>query len=159
MKTTKNYCSALFEFENSKNQKFLNKKPELFKMILRSYARNISTEEIKSAFIDSINRHDDRKLDEETFDQYVEALYDLYIVKDIEAWNPNFRSKTVIITLPTRHFIDTSVAAYSLNMSPSNLLYDPKTFDFMFEDFVVKELSIYIANYGGEIRLLEMGMV
>ena len=111
LKITKNYCSTLFEFENSKNQKFRNKKPELFKMILRSYARNISTEARKSALIDDINRHDDRKLDEETFDQYVEALNDLYIVKDIEAWNPNFRSKTVIITSPTRHFIDTSVAA------------------------------------------------
>ena len=152
LKITKNYCSTLFEFENSKNQKFRNKKPELFKMILRSYARNISTEARKSALIDDINRHDDRKLDEETFDQYVEALNDLYIVKDIEAWNPNFRSKTVIITSPTRHFIDTSVAAYSLNMSPNDLLNDPKTFGFMFEDFVVKELSIYIANYGGEIR-------
>ena len=42
LRITKNYCSTLFEFENSKNQKFRNKKPELFKMILRSYARNIN---------------------------------------------------------------------------------------------------------------------
>lgn len=81
-------------------------------MILRSYVRNISTESIKSALIDCINRHDDRKLDEKTFEQYVEALNDLYIVKDIEARNPNFRSKTVIIASPTRHFIDTSVAVH-----------------------------------------------
>ena len=152
LKITKNYCSTLFEFENSQNQKFRNKKPELFKMILRSYARNISTEARKSVLIDDVNKHDDRKLDEVTFDEYVEALNDLYIVKDIEAWNPNFRSKTVIISSPTRHFIDTSIAAYSLNMSPNDLLNDPKTFGLMFEDFVVKELSIYIGNYGGEVR-------
>ncbi len=152
LRITRNYCSTLFEFENSKNSKFRNKKPDIFRMILRSYARNVSTEARKLLLINDINKHDDRKLDEDTFDQYIEALNDLYIVKDIEAWNPNFRSKTVIITSPTRHFVDTSVAAYSLNMSPNDLINDPKTFGFMFEDFAVKELSIYASNYGGEIR-------
>ena len=152
LRITRNYCSTLFEFENSKNSKFRNKKPDIFKMILRSYARNVSTEARKLLLISDINKHDDRKLDEDTFDQYIEALNDLYIVKDIEAWNPNFRSKTVIITSPTRHFVDTSVATYSLNMSPNDLINDPKTFGFMFEDFAVKELSIYASNYGGEIR-------
>lgn len=152
LRITKNYCSTLFEFENSKNQKFRNKKPELFKMILRSYARNISTEARKSVIISDISKHEDRKLDEDTFDQYLEALNDLYIIKDIEAWNPNFRSKTVIITSPTRHFIDTSIAAYSLNMSPYDLLNDPNTFGLLFEDFVIKELSIYASVFDGEIR-------
>lgn len=152
LKITKNYCSTLFDFENSKNQKFRNKKPDIFKMILRSYARNISTEARKSVFVNDINKHDDRKLDDETFDQYIEALKDLYIINDVEAWNPNFRSKTVIITSPTRHFVDTSIAAYSLNMSPNDLINDPKTFGLMFEDFAVKELSIYSSGIGGEIR-------
>lgn len=152
LRITKNYCSTLFNFENSKNQKFRNKKPEIFKMILRSYARNISTEVRKTILIDDINKNDDRKLDEDTFDQYIEALKDLFILKDIEAWNPNFRSKTVIITSPTRHFVDTSVAAYSLNMSPNDLLNDPKTYGLLFEDFAVKELSIYVSGYEGEIR-------
>lgn len=152
LKITNNYCSTLFNFENSKNKKFRNKKPEIFKMILRSYARNISTEARKSVIINDVSQHDDRKLDENTFDEYIEALQDLYIIKDIEAWNPNFRSKTVIITSPTRHFIDTSIAAHSLNMSPSDLLNDSNTFGFMFEDFAVNELSIYANKLGGEIR-------
>lgn len=152
LKITRNFCSTLFNFENSKNKKFRNKKSEIFKIILRSYARNISTEARKSILINDINKHDNRKIDEETFDGYLEALNDLYIIKDIEAWNPNFRSKTVIITSPTRHFIDTSLATYSLKMSPNDLLNDPKTFGLLFEDFAVKELSIYVENYGGEIR-------
>lgn len=152
LKITNNYCSTLFNFENSKNKKFRNKKPEIFKMILRSYARNVSTEARKSVIINDVSQHDDRKLDENTFDEYIEALQDLYIIKDIEAWNPNFRSKTVIITSPTRHFIDTSIAAHSLNMSPSDLLNDSNTFGFMFEDFAVNELSIYANKLGGEIR-------
>lgn len=152
LKITKNYCSTLFEFENSKNSKFRNKKPEIFKTILRSYARNVSTEARKSVLISDINKNDDRKISEVAFEQYIEALQDLYIVKDIDAWNPNFRCKTVIITSPTRHFVDTSIAAYSLNMSPNDLLNDPKTFGFLFEDFAVKELSIYVESLNGEIR-------
>lgn len=55
-------------------------------------------------------------MDPETFDSYIEALNDLYIIKDIKAWNPNFRSKTTIVSAPTRHFVDPSIAAYVLGI-------------------------------------------
>ena len=152
LKITENYYSTLFEFENNKNGKFRNKKKEIFYMLLRSYARNISTEVRKSVMINDINQHDDRHLKEETFDSYLEALEDLYIIKDIEAWNPNFRSKTAIISTPTRHFVDTSIAAGALNMSPDDLMNDPETFGLFFEDFVIKELSIYSQTIQGEIK-------
>lgn len=152
LKITENYISTLFNFENSKNKKFRNKKPETFKIILRSYARNISTEARKKTILNDINSNDDRKLDCDTLDEYLQALKDLYIINDIEAWNPNFRSKTVIITSPTRHFVDTSIAAGCLNLSPDDLMNDPKTFGLFFEDFVVKELSIYTQAMNGEIK-------
>lgn len=44
LKITENYCSTLFEFENNKNAKFRNKKKSIFQMIVRSYARHVSTE-------------------------------------------------------------------------------------------------------------------
>lgn len=152
LRITKNYYSTLFEFENHRNKKFRNKKKTIFLMLLKSYARNISTEVRKSLMINDINEHDDRRLDTDTFDEYLEALRDLFIIKDIEAWNPNLRSKTSIITTPTRHFVDTSIAAGALNISPSDLLNAPKTFGYFFEDFAVKELSIYAQNLNGEIR-------
>ncbi len=152
LKITENYCNTLFEFENSKNKKFRNKKSHIFKMILRSYARNISTEVRRKKILFDINEHDDRNLNESTFDEYIEALNDLFIIKDIDAWNPNFRSKTSIITSPTRHFVDTSIAANVLGLSPDDLMNDPKTFGFFFEDFAVKELNVYAHSLGGEIR-------
>lgn len=121
-------------------------------MILRSYARNISTEARRKTILTDINVHDDRNMDADAFDEYIEALNDLYIIKDIEAWNPNFRSKTAIISSPTRHFVDTSIAAGALNISPDDLMNDPETFGLFFEDFVVKELSIYGQSLKGEIR-------
>ncbi|MGM9970872.1 MAG: ATP-binding protein [Anaeroplasmataceae bacterium] len=152
LKITDNYCSTLFNFENNKNKKFRNKKPDIFKMLIRSYARNVSTEARRKTIISDINGHDDRNLDPDTFDSYLKALEDLYIIKDIEAWNPNFRSKTSIVTTPTRHFIDTSIAANALGMSPYDLINDPNTFGMFFEDFVVKELRVYASVLGGELR-------
>jgi len=152
LRITSNYCSTLFNFENSKNSKFRNKKPSIFKMILKSYARNISTEARRKTILLDVNIHEDRNIDPDTFDSYVDALNDLFIVSDINAWNPNFRSKTSIITSPTRHFVDTSLAAYSLGLSPDDLINDPNTFGLFFEDFVVKELSVYSQYLNGEIR-------
>ena len=149
---TKNYISTLFEFENNPNKKFRNKKQKLFEMVLRSYARNISTEVRRSVMIKDIIAHEDRKIDEDTYDSYIEALNDLYIIKDIEAWNPNFRSKTAVISNPTRHFVDTSIATAILNISPNDLINDPKSFGLFFEDFAVKELSIYADYLNGEVR-------
>jgi len=157
LKVTKNYYATLFEFENSKNMKFRNKKKDIFTMILKSYARNVSTEVKKTKMIADINLHDDRNLDIETSDSYKQALKNLYIIKDIEAWNPNFRSKTSIITTPTRHFMDPSIAAGALKISPNDLLNDPKTFGMFFEDFAIKELSVYTSYLGGEIRYYRDG--
>lgn len=152
LKITDNYFNGLFEFENNKNEKFRNKKKAIFQMILRSYARNISTEARKSTIANDINKNDDRNLDLSTLDDYLVALNDLYILKDIDAWNPNFRSKTSVITTPTRHFVDTSIAAKALNISPQDLINDPETFGLFFEDFAVNELSIYAQNINGEIK-------
>ena len=151
LKITKNYCKTLFDFENSRNRKFRQKKPEILRMIVRSYARNISTEVRRGLIINDINAHEDRRLSESTFDEYVQALNDLYIFQDMEAWNPNFRSKVAVTSTPTRHFVDTSVAANALKISPADLLNDPKTFGLFFEDFAVKELSIYASCLHGEI--------
>lgn len=125
---------------------------EIKRKIFLLWFKNISTEVRKTKIIADINLHDDRNLDLETFDSYKKALENLYIIKDIEAWNPNFRSKTSIIATPTRHFIDPSIAAGALKLSPSDLLNDPKTLGLFFEDFVIKELSIYASYLGGEIR-------
>lgn len=152
LQVTKNYYKNLFNFENSKNQKFRNKKPEMFRAILKSYARNISTETAKKTIIKDVVSSENRTLSPDTFDSYKEALEDLFIIKDVDAWNPNFRSKTAIQTTPTRHFVDTSIAARALNISPKDLLNDGNTFGLFFEDFAVRDLSIYTQYLGGEVR-------
>mgnify|MGYP002622018139 FL=1 len=152
LEITKNYYGGLFVFEDSENERFRNKKPEVLRMILRSYARNISTEAAVSTIISDIRQSNERTMDTKTYDDYKEALKDLYIIEDMEAWNPNIRSKTSIRSTPTRHFVDTSIACRSLGVSPKDLMNDLESFGLFFEDFAVRDLRVYADNLGGVVR-------
>ena len=125
---TKNYYNGLFVFEDCENERFRNKDPEVLKMIVRSYARHISTEAAKTTIIKDVRQSNERTMDPKTFDDYMEALRDLYILEDMQAWNPNIRSKTSIRSTPTRHFVDTSIACRALNISPEDLKNDLESF-------------------------------
>lgn len=149
---TRNYYNSLFVFEDCDNENFRNKRPEVLKMILRSYARNISSETSKQSIIEDVKQTNERSMDTKTFDDYLEALQDLYIISDIEAWNPNIRSKTSIRSTPTRHFVDTSIACRALNIFPEDLMRDLESFGLFFEDMAVRDLSIYAQAHGGEVR-------
>ena len=72
--------------------------------------------------------------------------------EDIEAWNPNIRSKSAIRTTPTRHFVDTSIAASVLGVSPSDLINDLNTFGLFFEDMAVRDLGIYASYLDGAVK-------
>lgn len=152
LEITKNYYNGLFVFEDSENERFRNKKPEVLRMILRSYARNISSEAAVSTIISDIRQSNERTMDMKTYDEYLEALKDLYIIEDMEAWNPNIRSKTSIRSTPTRHFVDTSIACRSLGVSPKDLMNDLNSFGLFFEDFAVRDLRVYANLLGGTIK-------
>ena len=152
LEITKNYYNGLFVFEDSENERFRNKKPEVLRMILRSYARNISTEAAVSTIISDIRQSNERTMDTKTYDDYMEALKNLYIIEDLEAWNPNIRSKTSIRSTPTRHFVDTSIACRVLGISPEDLKRDLESFGLFFEDFAVRDLSVYANALGGTVK-------
>lgn len=152
LEITKNYWNGLFVFEDCENERFRNKKPEVLKMIVRSFARHVSTEAALTTIIADVRQSNERTMDQKTFDDYMEALKDLYIVEDMEAWNPNIRSKTSIRSTPTRHFVDTSIACRSLGISPEDLMGDLDSFGLFFEDMAVRDLRVYASVLGGEVR-------
>lgn len=149
---TNSYYDGLFQFADSKNEKFRNKKIDYFKTILKSYARNISTSASMNSMINDVRQNNERVLDDSTFRDYLEALKDLYIIEDLEAWCPNIRSKTAISSSPTRHFVDPSIACSALGIGPKNLINDFNTFGFMFEDLAVRDLRIYSELLNGTIK-------
>lgn len=149
---TKNYYNGLFVFEDCENERFRNKQPEVLKMIVRSYARHISTETAVSTIVADLRQNNERTMDIKTYNEYVEALGDLFILEDMPAWNPNIRSKTAIRSTPTRHFVDTSIACRALGVGPDDLLNDLESFGLFFEDMAVRDLRIYAEVNGGEVR-------
>ena len=148
---TKNYWNSLFVFDDCENERFRNKKPEVLKMIVRSYARHISTESSLSTIIADIRQSNERTMDKKTFDDYMETLQDLYIIEDMRAWNPNIRSKTSIRSTPTRHFVDTSIACRALGVMPDDLLNDLESFGLFFEDMAVRDLRVYAESFNAEV--------
>ena len=148
---TRNYYNSLFVFEDCDNERFRNKRPEVLKMIVRSYARNISTEASIETILSDVRQSNERTMDRKTFDDYAEALRDIFVLYDMDAWNPAIRSKTSIRSTPTRHFYDTSIACRALGVSPADLVADLESFGLFFEDMAVRDLAAYAESRGGSV--------
>jgi len=154
--STQNYFNGLFTIENESDDfaYFLkNKDIELLKLVLKSFARNISTQAKKTKMIsDILESGIRRKLDDETFSSYEKTLKDLFIIYDMAAWNLNLRTSVSVRTAPTHHFVDTSIATAALGIEPIDLLKDLNSFGFFFEDFAVRDLSIYAESINGKLK-------
>lgn len=149
---TTNYYDGIFNFDTGENNTFRNKKPDILRMILRSYARNISTQASYQTIIQDVIASNNRStLDIKTFDEYLDTLRDLFIIEDVTAWNPNIRSKTTIRSTPTRHFVDPSIACQTLGIAPTDLMNDLNTFGLFFEDMAIRDLRVYAMNLDGDV--------
>lgn len=148
---TRNYYSGLLNFEYCENERFRNLKTDILRALLKSYARNISSEAKNIKIIQDMSENLGRQIDSKTFFKYEQALKDLYIINNLNAWNPNIRSKTSIRSTAIKHFEDTSIACAALSISPKDLLNDLNTFGLFFEDFVIHELRVYTQKINAEI--------
>ena len=156
LEATRDYYDSLFRIEDESDDFGLflkGKNVELLKLILKSYARNISGQAKKTKMISDILASGIRaKLDEDTFSSYEKTLKDLFLIFDLPAWNLNLRSSAVVRSAPTHHFFDPSIAAAALGISPSDLLRDMHSFGLFFEDLAVRDLSVYAATFGASLK-------
>ncbi len=74
---------------------------------------------------------------------YLAALRRLFVVDDVPAWSPALRSRAVLRSAPTRHFVDPSLAVAALGTGPERLLRDVRTFGYLFESLVARDLRVY----------------
>ena len=74
-----------------------------------------------------------------------------FVIEDVEAWNPNLRSKTAIRTSDTRYFTDPSIATAALGLGPSDLLADLNTFGLIFETLCMRDLRVYADAINGKV--------
>lgn len=129
----------------------IKRNPDRARLLLRSYARNISQQISYNTIRKDMLSNDSSTLDEDTVADYVKALKKLFVIEDLAAWNPNIRSKAAIRTSDTRHFVDPSIGTAVLRLGPKDLVNDLQTFGLFFEDLVVRDLRVYAEALDGEL--------
>lgn len=117
------------------------------RLLLRSYARNISTLAKNTSLLADIVSSEEISISMPTFDDYVAALTKLFVICNIDAWCPAIRSKTTIRSGYKRAFIDPSIAVASLGLTPEALHTQFKTFGFIFEQMCARDLKAYTPDF------------
>lgn len=128
----------------------VQRNPEWARLILRSYARNVSTLAKKINIYKDISANAD-SMSMATMDSYINAMERLFVLEDLDAWCPAIRSASVIRAGRKREFVDPSIAIAALGLTPEALQLDLKTFGFLFECLCIRDLKIYSQALGGRI--------
>lgn len=150
LKIADEYITAVTNIDISRVDN-VKRSPEFTKRLMRSYARHQSTQASIATIYADIVSHDNESLSEETITSYINALKQLYVIEDVQAWNPNLRSKTAIRTSDTRYYTDPSLATASLGVGSKDLINDLKTMGLIFETLVIRDLRVYAEANDGQL--------
>lgn len=145
----RDYVDAIVEEDVSRVDK-TERNPQRVMTLLRSLSRNICTMASNTTILSDFG-NSETSMSMPTLDSYLNALRRIFVVEDIPAWSPSMRSKTALRTSAKRNFVDPSIAAASLRMSPERLLSDFNTFGFMFESLCDRDMRVYAQANDGDI--------
>ncbi len=129
----------------------VKKDSERTKRLLKSYARNVSSQASLDAVREDIIANDIESFSKSTLYSYIDSLKKIFVIEDSPAWNPNLRSKTAIRTTETRYFTDSSIATAALGLGPNDLINDLHTMGFMFENLCIRDLRVYADSLDGQV--------
>jgi hypothetical protein len=121
------------------------------KRLMRSYARLQGTMAPIPTIIEDLKTNEPDGMSDETVASYIRALKKIFVIEDMEAWNPNLRSKTAIRTSDNRYFVDPSIATAALGIGPQDLINDLNTFGLLFETLCVRDLRVYAEALNGKV--------
>lgn len=113
------------------------------KRLMRAYARNQGAQISIDTLLNDLLESESFEISNKTATKYINMLKKIFVIEDMEAWNPNLRSKTAIRTSDTRYFVDPSIATAALGIGPDDLLNDLKTMGLLFETMAIRDLRVY----------------
>lgn len=93
----------------------------------------------------------ERRKNDATLDSYVEKLEELFVIKDIDAWTPQIRSKTAIRSGKKHIFVDPSIGIAALGLSPDYFNNDLDLFGHAFENLVLRDLLVFAGAHNSRI--------
>lgn len=146
----KEYVKSLIN-EEVRSVDGVERNREKMQNVLRSLARNISTQVSNSTIEADIKNNFGDDISRPTLTDYLNALEKLFVIEDVKATNLNLRSKYALRTKPKKYFVDPSIATAILDLKPMDLINDLNTFGFMFESLCIRDLKIYTESLGGDV--------
>lgn len=127
----------------------VKRNPEWVRSLLWSYARNMATTAKKKNIYADVKAT--QNVSDATLDSYVEKLEELFVIKDIDAWTPQIRSKTAIRNAKKRIFVDPSIGAAALGIQPDYFNNDLDLFGHAFENLMLRDLIVYAGAHNARI--------
>lgn len=127
----------------------VKRNPETARIIMTSYARNMSTLAKKKVIYEDVRAT--QNISDATISSYIEVLKQLFVVKDIDAWTPQIRSKTGIRASKKHIFIDPSIGIAALGLTPDYFNNDLDTFGHIFENLILRDLTVYAQAHNARV--------
>ena len=118
----------------------VERNPDRVRALLRSVARNTSTQANTATLLRDLASNDEG-LSDKTINDYLVALKKLYVVEDLPAWSHHLRSKRAIRTTVKRHFTDPSIATAALRADAGKLMNDFEAFGYLFESLCIRDFK------------------
>ena len=127
---------------------------EKMRMLLNSLARNECSIAGNSTILKDIQDYEDNKdlLESRiTVNDYLDVLNRLHLIENQISYSINYRSPKRVGKSPKRHLTDPSLACACLNLTKDKLINDLRTFGFLFESLVERDLRIYMDYLNGNL--------
>ena len=148
LEISRDYYRQIYEKDISAIDR-VKRDPELTKTIIWSYARNMATTAKKTSIYADVKAT--HNVSDVTLATYIEKLEELFVLKDIDAWTPQIRSKTAIRAAKKHLFIDPSIAIAALGLSPEYFYNDFDLFGHIFENLVIRDLLVYAGAHDAKV--------
>lgn len=148
LEIAKDYYRRIYQVDISAIDR-VERNPEWARTLLWSYARNMATKAKKKVIYADVKAT--QNVTDVTLDSYVEKLEELFVIKDIDAWTPQIRSKTAIRSGKKHIFVDTSIGLAALGINPDYFINDLDFFGHVFENMVLRDLIVYAEAHNARI--------
>lgn len=127
----------------------VKRNPEWARALIWSYARNMATKAKKTKIYADVKST--QNVTDVTLDSYVEKLEELFVIKDIDAWTPQIRSKTAIRSGKKHIFVDPSIGIAALGINQDYFNNDLDLFGHVFENLVLRDLLVFAGAHNARI--------
>lgn len=148
LEIAKDYYRQIYEKDIS-SVDGVNRNPEWARTILWSYARNMGTLAKKTMIYEDVRAY--HNISDATIASYIEALEKLFVIKDIDAWTPQIRSKTAIRSSKKHIFLDPSIGLAALSISPEYFNNDLDVFGHAFENLILRDLLVFAEAHDARV--------